>query len=88
MAILSRVFYAADQAGPESCDGPGYRLVSYTARAPGLDKSNEDCAGWVSLGSGRAVFLVADGLGGLPAGREVSAMAVRIIVESPNGIDD
>lgn len=59
-----------------------YQIAFYTSRAPDKQSPNEDCAGWINLGDGHQVFMVADGLGGLPAGNEISVLAVETILQS------
>ena len=82
MAVLKRVFHDPVEAGPEFAEGSGFRLAAFSAVAPGIAKNNEDCAGWIQLAPDHAVFLVADGLGGLPAGAAASALAVETIIEA------
>jgi len=56
--------------------GGGIACV-YTHRAPGKHSENEDSLGLIPRGDGTAVLVVADGLGGLPAGDQASSTAVR-----------
>lgn len=56
--------------------GDGMACV-YTHRAPGKTTENEDSLGLIPRDDGTAVLVVADGLGGLPAGDQASSTAVR-----------
>jgi serine/threonine protein phosphatase PrpC len=84
--VLSEVFYHAEDDGREFMRRGCCQFAVYTARAPGKASANEDCAGWIRLPDDRWVFLVADGLGGLPAGASASRLAVVTIVEHLNGL--
>jgi serine/threonine protein phosphatase PrpC len=52
-------------------------LVAYTNRAPDKDSENEDCVAAIPYGPDAVVLVVADGAGGLPAGRRASHTAVK-----------
>ena len=52
-------------------------LRSY--RAPDKETSNEDAAAIISFGRDALILAVADGVGGMPAGREASNRAVRTL---------
>lgn len=60
----------------------GGHAVAYTCRAPDKETENEDTAAVIPYGPGAAVLIVADGAGGLPAGKRASLMAVTTLVES------
>lgn len=49
---------------------------AYTARAPDKKSENEDTVAVIPFGPQAAIFVVADGAGGLPAGKRASATAV------------
>lgn len=55
-------------------------LVSFRSyRAPDKETSNEDAAAIISFGRHALILAVADGVGGMPAGREASNRAVRTL---------
>jgi len=51
----------------------------YTRRSPGKETVSEDAAAVIPVDARRAVLVVADGAGGLPAGEEASRIAVESI---------
>jgi serine/threonine protein phosphatase PrpC len=63
-------------------DVAGGRAVAYTARQPGKDTGNEDSVAIIPYGPGAAVLVVADGAGGLPAGKRASLTAVATLAAS------
>jgi serine/threonine protein phosphatase PrpC len=60
----------------------GGQVIAYTCRSPYMDKENEDAIVIVPYGPGAAVLVVADGAGGLPAGRRASMTAVSTLANS------
>ena len=60
----------------------GGSIVAYTARAPDKDTENEDTVAVIPWGPEAAVLVIADGAGGLPAGKRASLAAVTSLVES------
>ena len=60
--------------------GPGTVSV-FSRRSPEKSELNEDSAAIVNLNRNSCVLIVADGVGGLPAGAQASAMAVDIIAK-------
>jgi serine/threonine protein phosphatase PrpC len=62
----------------------GGSLVAYTAPAPDKTTDNEDSVAVIPYGPGAVVLVVADGAGGLPAGRRASQTAVRSLEASLN----
>ena len=54
----------------------GGAAVACTCRDPGKTTENEDTAALIPYGPGAAVLVVADGAGGLPAGKRASLTAV------------
>jgi len=74
----------------DGADGPEQRheilaagdVHAYTCPAPDKDSENEDTVAVIPFGPQAAIFVVADGAGGLPAGKRASATAVRALRES------
>lgn len=71
---------------PQSPDGEcvafavgGGEAVAYSCESPDKTSGNEDTVGIFSYGPGAAVLAVADGAGGLPAGRKASQTAVETL---------
>lgn len=60
----------------------GGKFVAYTCRAPDKQTENEDTVAVIPYGPGAAVMLVADGAGGLPAGKRASLTAAQSLVAS------
>jgi len=60
----------------------GGEVVAYTGRAPDKETENQDTVGIIPYGPDAAVLVVADGAGGLPAGRRASQTAVAALNES------
>lgn len=60
----------------------------YCRRSPEKDTDNEDTLALIPLGPETAVLAVADGAGGLPAGRRASQTAIRTVIDSLSGPRD
>lgn len=60
----------------------GGQAVAYTCRDPEKETENEDTAAIICYGPGAAVLVVADGAGGLPAGKRASLTAVETLFQS------
>ena len=60
----------------------GGSMVAYTARAPDKESENEDTVAVIPWGPDAAVLVVADGAGGLPAGKRASLTAITSLVNS------
>ncbi len=63
-------------------DVAGGHVVAYTCRDPDKQTENEDTVAILPYGPGAAVLVVADGAGGLPAGKRASLTAVSTLAES------
>lgn len=63
-------------------DVAGGQAVAYTCRDPYKESGNEDTVAILPYGPGAAVLVVADGAGGLPAGKRASLTAVNTLAES------
>ncbi len=60
----------------------GGSMIAYTCRAPDRDTPNEDAVAAIPYGPDAVVLVIADGAGGLPAGRRAARTAVRSLEES------
>ena len=60
----------------------GGRAIAYTCRSPYKETENEDTVALLPYGPGAAVLVVADGAGGLPAGKRASMTAVTTLAAS------
>ncbi len=74
----------------EGAEGPDFRSLSaaggsiaaFTCRAPDKQTENEDTVAVIPYGPSAAVLVVADGAGGLPAGKRASMTAVTTLIGS------
>ncbi len=66
-----------DQRSASIAEG---KVVAFTCRSPDKETSNEDTVAVVPYGPQSAVLIVADGAGGLPAGKRASLAAVSTII--------
>ncbi len=57
-------------------------MVAYTRQSPDKEAENEDTVGIIPWGPEAAVLVVADGAGGLPAGKKASLTAVTALSNS------
>ncbi len=62
----------------------GGSLVAFSCPAPEKETPNEDAIAAIPYGPDAAVLVIADGAGGLPAGRRASQLAVRSLEDSLN----
>lgn len=62
----------------------GGSIVAYTAPAPDKETENEDSVAAIPYGPGAVVLVIADGAGGLPAGRRASRTAIASLEASLN----
>lgn len=60
----------------------GGSVLAFTERAPDKDTENEDTIAVIPWGPESVVLVVADGAGGLPAGKRASLTAVSSLVEA------
>jgi len=60
----------------------GGTAVAYSCREPGKESENEDSVAIIPYGPGAAALVIADGAGGLPAGKRASLTAITTLAES------
>ncbi len=82
-----KLFLAEDLVSTPEFFCAGGQAIVYCARSPGSDSLNEDAAAAINLGPGRGIFAVADGAGGLPAGEDASAMAMKHLAAAVGSLD-
>lgn len=75
-------FFQMNMETPLRLTGVSGQVAVYSARAPDKESPSEDSAGVLCMGEKSAVLMVADGVGGLPAGEEASRMALETIIEA------
>jgi serine/threonine protein phosphatase PrpC len=63
-------------------DVAGGKALAYTCRSPYKDRENEDTVAIIPYGPAAAVLVVADGAGGMPAGKRASMTAVSTLANS------
>ena len=70
--------------GPDlvEVDVAGGQAVAYSCRSPYKETENEDTVAILPYGPAAAILVVADGAGGLPAGKRASMTAVNTLAES------
>jgi serine/threonine protein phosphatase PrpC len=70
--------------GPDLVDTEvaGGQIVAFTCRSPEKETDNEDTVAILPYGPAAAVLVVADGAGGLPAGKRASLTAVNTLADS------
>ena len=66
----------------QAADVGGGSVVAFTERAPDKETENEDTVAVIPWGPESVVLVVADGAGGLPAGKRASLTAVSSLVEA------
>jgi len=85
--MLKELFYSEKDEELDYFRRASCQFAAFTARSPTKQTANEDCAGWIRLGHDSWVFLVADGLGGLPAGDAASRLAISKILDELEKIE-
>lgn len=84
MNKLSQNFQAYSQSDfeePRAISFLSGKAVFFTTRAPGKTTVNEDCLALLPFDENSGVLIVADGLGGLPAGSTASQLAIDSMSE-------
>ena len=74
----------------DGADGPdrkravvgGGEMIAFTCRSPDKETDNEDTVAVLPFGPEAAILVVADGAGGLPAGKRASRTAVLSLIAS------
>jgi serine/threonine protein phosphatase PrpC len=71
------LYLGQDMVAAEMLDTGHGRACVFTRSSPDKNTGNEDAVGVISCGESGVVIIVADGLGGLPAGQQASVEAVK-----------
>lgn len=75
----ARLYFARDLAAPESFEIAQGTAVVFTAGAADRKGPNEDAAALIPFARGAALLVVADGVGGAPAGEQASRVAIEAV---------
>ncbi len=78
----ARIYCELDLGACELNSFAGGMASIFTAKSPHRESVNQDAAAVLPFGTEAGVLVVADGVGGLPAGAAASAVAVRAIDRS------
>ena len=71
-----------DLSAPRLFEFAGGQIALITHGAPIPERTNEDAAAVVAVGATSAVFAVADGAGGMPAGGTASRLALEVLLDA------
>lgn len=78
----ARFYFGEEMPEAEIHDIACGSVAVFSKRCPGKETPNEDAAALIPMRNGSAVLIVADGLGGIPAGEQASSLAVRTVKAS------
>lgn len=77
-----RLFYEQELLEGTFLEAAGGVLAIYSMRCPEKETPNEDAVAIIPTGVGSGVLAVADGLGGAPAGRQASLLAIQCLARA------
>ena len=78
----TQLFFQAEMARGEVHPVAGGRAGLFSTLAPDKTTPNEDAAALVGQDDDSGILVVADGMGGLPAGEQASCLAIRELLRS------
>ena len=78
----ARLYFEQDMTEADLYPVAGGMAVVYSARCPGRETANEDAAALIPFGPESGVLVVADGLGGPPAGELAASLAAGALETS------
>lgn len=73
----AQLFFEQDLLEDAVIDFAGGAAALFSMRCPGKETPNEDAVALISTGRTSGVLAVADGLGGTPAGKQASSVAIQ-----------
>ncbi len=75
----AKLYFGRDLAAPELAEIASGTAAVFSSRAPGSARANEDSAALIPLGPESALLVVADGVGGAPAGEQAARVAIEAV---------
>lgn len=81
-------FFDSDHDRPVYCDVAGGQAALYSKRGPDKNGANEDAAAVFPVAAQAGVLVVADGMGGTPAGEQAAVLAIKAVESSLDGAGD
>ena len=78
----ARLFFEQELLEGTFLEAAGGVLAVYSMRCPEKETPNEDAVAIIPTGTGSGVLAVADGLGGAPAGRQASLLAIQCLARA------
>lgn len=84
----SQLFVECDMDEPRLLPFVRGTVAVYTRRCPGRETPNEDCAAGIIADPTSGILVVADGVGGAPAGQQASAVAVQTLQDAIDRFED
>jgi PPM family protein phosphatase len=78
----AHLFFEQDLLQDAYFDIAGGTAALYSKRSPEKDTPNEDAVAVIPTGANSGVLAVADGLGGAPAGRQASSLAIQCLARA------
>jgi serine/threonine protein phosphatase PrpC len=78
----AQLFFEEEHLEDAVVDFAGGGASLFSMRCPGKETPNEDAAALIPTGPRSGVLAVADGLGGAPAGKQASYLAVRCLAKA------
>lgn len=79
LPVDAAILDGAQEPDLRSIDAAGAAILAYTCRSPDKLTDNEDTVAVIPYGPAAAILVVADGAGGLPAGKRASLTAVQTL---------
>jgi len=87
-ATVPLFYLDRDLDGGEHYRFAGGEVSTFCQRSPGKETPNEDSVALIPCGPATGVLAVADGLGGMRAGEQASALALRCVADAVTAVED